>query len=210
MCFCAVRSSSVSVFAVRSGVSVFVLSARRPGAQPRVKEVWSAAGHFYTATSLYCHHHHHHSVIHVYLLFQASATSRLFQFLAIGWIILVRFPNPLAFGSENVPFVWKDLDKDWWKKFWRGPNLEPLRRQQHCSRTLCGSETQNRFLDSGCQAPATQCPITPPQIYLMPPQMWRYCIRSASGQTGRWYTGAFSCGENCCLCVVASPELAAG
>ena len=116
MCFCAVRSSSVSVFAVRSGVSVFVLSARRPGAQPRVKEVWSAAGHFYTATSLYCHHHHHHSVIHVYLLFQASATSRLFQFLAICWIILVRFPNPLAFGSQTgtlsrfYPFNWSKLN----------------------------------------------------------------------------------------------------
>ena len=200
MCFCAVRSSSVSVFAVRSGVSVFVLSARRPGAQPRVKEVWSAAGHFYTAASLYCHHPHHHSVIHIYELFQASATSRLFQFLAIGWIILVRFPNPLAFGSQTgslsrfYPFNWSKLNGSFFiivesgaqvkmcRLYGRtsikidGKNSDAARISNLCAGSsiaaaLCGSETQNRFLDSGCQAPATQCPITPPQIYLMPPQM---------------------------------------
>ena len=49
-------------------------------------------------------------------IFQASATSRLFQFLAIGWIILVRFPNPLAFGSQTgtpsrfYPFNWSKLN----------------------------------------------------------------------------------------------------
>ena len=49
-------------------------------------------------------------------IFHASATSRLFQFLAIGWIILVRFPNPLAFGSQTgtlsrfYPFNWSKLN----------------------------------------------------------------------------------------------------
>ena len=98
-CFCVVRSSSVSVFAVRSGVSVFVLSARRPGAQPRVKEVWSAAGHFYTATSLYCHHHHHHSVIHIYF-----SSQRYFKTFSVSGHRLdntSQIPQPTCFWKSD-------------------------------------------------------------------------------------------------------------